>query len=414
MTNEETSANRLSSSLIGDLPALDKIRQEFCLLLVTMTPSTVTSSTILDLFSTDNETFLALWRIRSGGSFPANVHDINPYQCKPENLPDGVWYYVEGNVDAGSSFGRWKLKDGDCKLYSNSSFTGGRASYEYYEGQAPYESKTAWVMQKYWMNQMDLRATIEQKETSSLCKVFLGDEQFQNNEMIQKTEFSSILNSEPILNHQLVVTDGSTSNNMASGSTSKSKMNEDDKMIELADAGKRLDNHLEDIHPEMDYYLGDDYLELLDLDNPTSSSSSSENSSCLSMSSNEDFDTMDVLRDVEREINHDRGRRDAACIHSSAPFKLKKEVVYQVASDSLVTIIRSHPPAKETPKTDSSANMKLPSQSKKEGYRMKGASSSCHNKVVSNGEETGVDGGKKRVGRREKSPKKKYFCFFPL
>ncbi|XP_023546401.1 uncharacterized protein LOC111805522 [Cucurbita pepo subsp. pepo] len=87
MTNEETSANRLSSSLIGDLPALDKIRQEFCLLLVTMTPSTVTSSTILDLFSTDNETFLALWRIRSGGSFPANVHDINPYQCKPENLP---------------------------------------------------------------------------------------------------------------------------------------------------------------------------------------------------------------------------------------------------------------------------------------------------------------------------------------
>ncbi|KAG6598418.1 hypothetical protein SDJN03_08196, partial [Cucurbita argyrosperma subsp. sororia] len=323
-------------SPIDNLPALDKIRQEFCLLLVTMTPSTVTSSTILDLFSTDNETFLALWRIRSGGSFPANVHDINPYQCKPENLPDGVWYYVEGNVDAGSSFGRWKLKDGDCKLYSSSSFTGGRASYEYYEGQAPYESKTAWVMQKYWMNQMDLRATIEQKETSSLCKVFLGDEQFQNNEMIQKTEFSSILNSEPILNHQLVVTDGSTWNNMASGSTSKSKMNEDDKMVELADAGKRLDNHLEDIHPEMDYCL-----------------------------------------------------------------------------DSLVTIIRSHTAAKETPKTDSSANMKLPSQSKKEGYRMKGASSSCHNKVVSNGEETGVDGGKKRVGRREKSPKK-YFCFFAL
>ena len=119
-------------------------------------------------------------------------------------------------------------------------------------------------------------------------------------------------------------------------------MNEDDKMIELADAGKRLDNHLEDIHPEMDYYLGDDYLELLDLDNPTSSSSSSENSSCLSMSSNEDFDTMDVLRDVEREINHDRGRRDAACIHSSAPFKLKKEVVYQVASGLSTYFL--HPP----------------------------------------------------------------------
>lgn len=52
-----------------------------------MTPSPITSSATLDLFSTHKETFLALGRILNGGPFPENVHDINPFQCKPENLP---------------------------------------------------------------------------------------------------------------------------------------------------------------------------------------------------------------------------------------------------------------------------------------------------------------------------------------
>lgn len=63
------------------------------------------------------------------------------------------------------------------------------------------------------------------QETSSLCKIFLGDEQFQNHEKTLKIELSNTLNSEPNnLNHQLVVSDGSTSNNMANGSTSKSEV----------------------------------------------------------------------------------------------------------------------------------------------------------------------------------------------
>lgn len=62
------------------------------------------------------------------------------------------------------------------------------------------------------------------QETISLCKIFLGDEQFQNHENTLKIDLSITLNSEPNLNHQLVVSDGSTSNNMANGSTSKSEV----------------------------------------------------------------------------------------------------------------------------------------------------------------------------------------------
>lgn len=61
------------------------------------------------------------------------------------------------------------------------------------------------------------------QETSSLCKVFLGDEQFQNHENIQKIECSIVPNSELVdINHQLIVPDGS--NVMTNGSLSKSEV----------------------------------------------------------------------------------------------------------------------------------------------------------------------------------------------
>lgn len=119
-------------------------------------------------------------------------------------------------------------------------------------------------------------------------------------------------------------------------------MSEDDKMVELAVAGKPLVHYSEEIVAEMDDFFEGDYLELLDLDIPTSPSSSSENSSCLTMSSDDDFDTMDVLCDAERDINQDRAQRDAACIRSSAASRLKKEVVHQGASG--LSIYFSRPP----------------------------------------------------------------------
>lgn len=124
------------------------------------------------------------------------------------------------------------------------------------------------------------------------------------------------------------------------------------------------------------------------------------------------------------------------CTHVTSPCALSCYIspVYENAqicnsaflyTESLVIIRRSHSPAKENLKTDSTASgsgcrepdLKLPSQSEEEGYRLKGVSSS-HKKLVSNGQETAVDGGKKKkkkaVGSRMKKIRKKYFCFIPF
>lgn len=61
----------------------------FSLVLASMTPSTVASPAILDLFCTDEEVFLAIRKISSGCPLPQNVYggDIDPYRIKPSNLP---------------------------------------------------------------------------------------------------------------------------------------------------------------------------------------------------------------------------------------------------------------------------------------------------------------------------------------
>ncbi|KAG6585620.1 NAC domain-containing protein 17, partial [Cucurbita argyrosperma subsp. sororia] len=358
-----------------------------------MTPSTGTSPATLDLFVTEKEVCRVLRRISNGDPLPENVLvGIDPYQCKPENLPDGVWFY--GKCD-GNSNSSWRRKGGDIKLYSDSFFTGWRATYEYYEGQAPHEHKTAWVLHEYWTTDSGTSGNSKQRETSSLYKLFVGDEQFQSPEKIQKIELSTVPNSESInQNHQLVVPDGS--NNMADGSTNQPEMREV-------------------IRSDMDYISRGDFLEIQDLDTPASSSSSSENSSRVSFTSDEYFDPMALLRDIDRDNNFDTVRRDAACIRSSAPIRLRTEVVHQGGSESLVDTNGSHLPGKESPKPESV----VPGSGCKEPKLLKGeASSNCQNKVVAKGKEAAaaMDGGKKKKKKksisRMKKIQKKYFCFF--
>lgn len=53
-----------------------------------MTPSTGTSPATLDLFVTEKDVCRVLRRISNGDPLPENVLvGIDPYQCKPENLP---------------------------------------------------------------------------------------------------------------------------------------------------------------------------------------------------------------------------------------------------------------------------------------------------------------------------------------
>lgn len=93
-------------------------------------------------------------------------------------------------------------------------------------------------------------------------------------------------------------------------------------------------NHPVENLPEMD----GDFLEILDLANPVSPSSSSENSSCLSMTSDEYFDSIALLRDLEAEDQNDHQRKNADCKFSILASARPNEVVMHLATAGMSTI----------------------------------------------------------------------------
>lgn len=78
------------------------------------------------------------------------------------------------------------------------------------------------------------------------------------------------------------------------------------------------------LRDQIGFFSGGNFIELQDLDNPASSSSS-ENSSVMSISSDECFDSMAFLQDLEDQIveQNDAGRR----LHVSASNKPDEVVI---------------------------------------------------------------------------------------
>lgn len=95
---------------------------------------------------------------------------------------------------------------------------------------------------------------------------------------------------------------------------------------------ERLPEHIVENAPEIDYASRGDYLELLDLEIPVSPSSSSD-SSCLTMSSDECFDALALLQDLEPENNNEPELKDAGCKFSvTASIKPTEVVMYPAFS----------------------------------------------------------------------------------
>lgn len=100
------------------------------------------------------------------------------------------------------------------------------------------------------------------------------------------------------------------------------------------------DPWLENLHEIV--YSGDDFLELLDLDDPVSPyldnpALSSSNSSCLSISSGECFDSLALLQDLEPE----NSQKDAGCKFSVSASHKPNEVVMLPATSGLSTFLCS-------------------------------------------------------------------------
>ncbi|PON36470.1 NAC domain containing protein [Parasponia andersonii] len=363
---------------------------------------------------TDKDVFVRLEEIMNGSPLPSNViSDVNPYQHKPAHLPDGIWFYIGSEVNKNANFGYWRTTGEASQIFSNSSITVWRSTLEFYEVQAPHGHKTGWMMQEYWITRKILSKNNNAKETSLLCNVFFVGEEKPNHEKPQKMTQAdmAIQSTESVVQK--------SENYTGQGSTSKPQMGEDNE----TENEERFPANRMDIVPEIDDLSGGDYLELLDLQNPASPSSSSD-SSCVTMSSDECFDVLDLLRDLESEKGHSMVQNNAGCKLSVFASSRPAEVVMHPAStgtldkspsQEILVNNRSVSGSAISSKTSDKKVLKNANKNQKPDFRNEVTSSTSQNRFMSLGGNTTAAGEDKKEARgRMKKLKKKYLCFMPF
>ncbi|XVF63915.1 hypothetical protein PTKIN_Ptkin09bG0124800 [Pterospermum kingtungense] len=393
---------------------------------ITMATSEASPPVNIGFTCTDEELFMALEKLIRGSPLPSNViTGISPYGCDPQHLPGDIWFLIsskeKNNIE---EHGFWKVSKEACEVFSNDGIIGWRTTLEYFKGQAPHEHKTDWVMQVFNATLKRLTDDNEKKEASSLCRVFL----VPSHEMQLKAAIAGIVTetrnhlSQPPL-------DANSSSRR--GSSRNTEVNKHDEIEVLAGAerlpvpehqGENIDDNDCFLRSEIGFLSGDDYLELLDLDNPASSSSS-ENSSIISISSDECFDSMAFLQDLEDPIleQNDASKK----LNVSASKKPDEVVVVPATLGSLVSVGGNNSGSHEFFETagyvTSSAsgsrdlNNKVAKRAKGDQGSGEGPSSSTCKPSTSSENHVAAAGGRKRAafgGMRKLG--KKYLCFMPF
>ncbi|KAK6245368.1 hypothetical protein SCA6_008458 [Theobroma cacao] len=349
----------------------------------------------IDFNCTYEEFFTWFNKYTSGSPLPSNVIDDNPYRYRPQNLPKNFWFLISSNENIDVEHGFWETKEEAREVFSNSDIIGWKTTLEYYEGQVPYGRKTEYVMQVFSITQKILSDDNEKKEKSSMCRLSLFHE-------MQKTVCSAGVETET-RNHltQPPVLDANSSTRRVS--SSNPEVNKHD-----AVAGRLPvpEHHGENLN-EMDSFSGGvGFLELDDLNSPASPSSSSDNSSAMSLSSGECFDAMALLQDLEDPVieQKDEGKK----LNVSASKKLDEVVIVPPTLGSVVSVEGSNSGSDESFKTAGSAPVSA-SKHAKGDQRGEGPSSSPDGHMAASA------GGRKRVPfRGMKKLRKKYLCFMPF
>ncbi|GMY28472.1 nac domain-containing protein 72 [Fagus crenata] len=346
-----------------------------------------------------------LYKFIHGSPLPGNVLDeYNPHHLKPENLPGGVWFFIYSVVDRDNKDGFWKTKGEPCKIDSDSMTIGWITTLEFYEGQAPHERKTKWVMQEYRISQGGWCEGSNVKETGSLCKVFLDGEQSQNhgNQLnLGSTVTASVNHIDPT---RSIVPNADNSIGQSSRSQPQGIEDEDDDILMWALTESSRDYQHQNL-PGVDHPPQDDFMELLDLENQVSSPSSSE-SSCVTISSDECFDSLALLQDLEPENN----QKDADCKFSvSAPVKPNEVVVLPVTSGPLISDKEKMLTPSDILKTDNDI-LKNASGNRKPNIRNEGSSTNSLNVMPPFNSHIVAADGENNVGRKKNFWK--YLCFW--
>ncbi|XP_068309602.1 NAC domain-containing protein 83-like isoform X3 [Pyrus communis] len=355
-----------------------------------MYPQSAALPADISLQCTDEELCMSLEKILDGSPLPGNViRDVNPYRCAPSNLPGyfscpsngckyGFWYFIRSSESNPTNIGQWRAKGEASRIFSNSSVYGWRATLEFYQCQTPHETKTNWVMQEYWITQKKSSESSKLTDVWSLCRVFLGDDETPNSNKLQE-----LVNSDRASHstHSVVPrVENEASNDRETGT------------LVVTERLPVRDDNVQIMH-ENDYLSRGDYLELLDLDTPASHSFSSV-SSCLTMSSDECFDSLALLEELEPKSKQElvTNNNELVVLASSAGSFDKSRDEERIRNRS--------------PNPGSSVCAKIVTENSSKNMSRK-QKSDDRNEGPSNSQNANV-GGTKRLKR------KKYFCFMPF
>ncbi|CAN4093805.1 unnamed protein product [Withania somnifera] len=355
---------------------------------------------------TNDEIILSLDQINRGSPIPDDVIVDNPYQYDPSNLPDGAWFLVRTTEEKETKHGLWRARGLACEIFANSAICGWRTTYEFSQVQAPIEQKTIWMMQEYKITPKGQHDQAKSQE-SALCRIFscCSDTKPEHKNKInneKNSEQNNDLDTLDLLSLMARFDSPHTSNNNEQRSIGEPQVNSQTEGVGSSLVDKSRDHS----DTELDCIARGDYLELDDLADAASHSSSSENSSRLSFASDEFFDSLALLRDLDDEKKEDlngNGSTDnyniMTCVLQAAPLEsVAKET--QEAPDNRKSKSHSEPSPDQAAKR---LKAKRTDEGPSHSYRATTSSSSSN-------EPGGV------ATKDEKRTKKlmKYLCFMPF
>ncbi|KAM3341883.1 putative protein isoform X3 [Capsicum galapagoense] len=355
---------------------------------------------------TDDEIILSLDQINRGSPIPDDVIVDNPYLYDPSNLQDGAWFFVRRAEEKETKHGLWRAKGAACEIFANSAISGWRTTFEFSQIQAPIEEKTVWMIQEY---KITLKGQHDQTKSqeSTLCRVFscCNETKPEQRDDLDTLDFLSLMS----------VFELHTSSSDGQRSIGEPQVNSQAEGVVSSLIDKSGD------HSDDDCILRGDYLELNDLVDAASHSSSSESSSRPSFASDEYFDSMALLRDLDddekKEDLNGNGSNGSyntmTCVLQPAPLEslVKGGEAAAEETQQAPAINKSEPPS-ETSTDQAAKRLKAERMDEGPSHSCRPTTSSSSSSSSSSSDEAG------RVATRaEKRTKKlmKYFlCFIPF
>ncbi|KAG6473385.1 NAC domain-containing protein 18-like isoform X1 [Zingiber officinale] len=131
--------------------------------------------------SMDEEVIRFLLGRRAGDPTLENViADVNPFNDEPWNFPENIWFLYnpggrispKGNCESKATRSGYWRQTGDCRIFTSGCNFSWKRTLEFYKGKSPIGERTGWVMHEYHVESNSLNVHNCSKDHSSLYRVF--------------------------------------------------------------------------------------------------------------------------------------------------------------------------------------------------------------------------------------------------